>query len=74
MKFCYEKNKLFTTHVIVFYDPNEKCLELENTARKVTKSTACGCQSSTVWCLIEDKKSKSKKGHNSEKCILNCLP
>ena len=26
-------------------------------------------------CLIEDKKSKSKKGNNSEKkCISNCLP
>ena len=32
-----------------------------------SKSTACGCQHSAVGCLIEDKKSKSKKGHNSGK-------
>ena len=31
------------------------------------KSTACGCQCSAVGYLIEDKKSKSKKTHNSEK-------
>ena len=39
------------------------------------KSTACGCQCSAVGCLIEDTKSKSKKGHNSGvKHFLNCLP
>ena len=32
-----------------------------------TKSTTCGYQCSTVGCFVEDKKSKSKKGHNSEK-------
>ena len=31
------------------------------------KSTACGCQCLAVGCLIEDKKSKSKKGRNSAK-------
>ena len=33
----------------------------------INKSTACGCQRSTMECLIEDKRSKSKKGPNSEK-------
>ena len=36
-------------------------------AIKINKSTACGCQRSAVGCLIEGKKSTSKKGHNSEK-------
>ena len=35
-------------------------------AKMSNKSIACGCQRSAVGCLIEDKKSKSKKGHNSE--------
>ena len=30
-------------------------------------SITCWCQHSAVGCLIEDKKSKSKKGHSSEK-------
>ena len=30
------------------------------------KTIACGCQGSAVGCLIENKKYKSKKGHNSE--------
>ena len=33
----------------------------------LSKSTARGCQRSAVECLIENKKSESKKGHNSEK-------
>ena len=33
------------------------------------KSTACGCQDSAVGCLIENEKSKSKKGNNSEKNV-----
>ena len=32
---------------------------------ELNKSTTCVCQLSNVWCLIEDKKSKLKKGHNS---------
>ena len=31
------------------------------------KGNACGCQCSAVGRWIEDKKSMSKKGHNSEK-------
>ena len=31
------------------------------------KTTSCRCQHLAVGCMIEDKKSKSKKGHNSEK-------
>ena len=35
---------------------------------KINKSTACGSQHLGVGCVIEGKKSKSKKrGHNSEK-------
>ena len=34
---------------------------------EVNMNTACGRLGSTVGCLIEDKKSKSKKGHYSEK-------
>ena len=33
----------------------------------LNKSKACVCQHLAVGCLIEDKKPKSKKGHNSEK-------
>ena len=33
----------------------------------INKGTAYGCQCSAVWCLIEETKSKSKKGCNSEK-------
>ena len=33
------------------------------------KSSTCTCQHYAVGCLIEDKKSKSKKGHNCEKKI-----
>ena len=40
---------------------------VENIVRIGEKSTECWCQPSTVGCLIEDKKSKSKKGHNSAK-------
>ena len=34
---------------------------------KENKSTTSGYQRSAVGCLIRDKKSKSKRGHNSEK-------
>ena len=33
----------------------------------INKSTACRCQCLALGCLIEDKNSKSKKEHNSEK-------
>ena len=48
---------------------------MKNSTRWLNKSTACRCQRLAVGCLIEDKKSKSKKEHNSEKkkIILNCL-
>ena len=35
--------------------------------KKNIKINACGCQRSAVGCLIEDKKSKSKEGHNPVK-------
>ena len=34
---------------------------------EIDKSTECGCQRLPVGCLIEDKRFKSKKGHNSKK-------
>ena len=33
---------------------------------KDNKNASCGCQRWAVGCLIEDKKSNSKKGHNFE--------
>ena len=33
----------------------------------LNKSVTCRCQHTTVGYLTEDKKSKSKKGHNSKK-------
>ena len=46
-----------------------KCIigKVENSVGKRNKSTAYRCQCSAVCCLIEVKKCKSKKGHNSEK-------
>ena len=41
---------------------------------KFYKSTVCRCQWSDVGCLIEDKKSKSKKEHNSEKIHFELPP
>ena len=38
------------------------------------KSKACRCQHTTVGCLIEDKKSKSKQGHNSKEMHLELSP
>ena len=37
------------------------------------KNTSSRCQHSALGCLISGKKVKSKKGHNSENCIFNCL-
>ena len=36
------------------------------TDRRQDKSTPCGSQHLAVGCLVEDKKSKSKKGYNTE--------
>ena len=48
---------------------------LQSSVRKEDKSTVCGCQRSAVGCSMEDKMSKSKKGHSSDKgkCILSSL-
>ena len=40
----------------------------------INKSNECGCQRLAVVSLIEDKKSKMKKGHNSEKMHFELSP
>ena len=49
---------------------------LTNASKFRTRAPYYGCKISAVWCLIEDKMFKSKKGHYSEKkkCFFNCLP
>ena len=49
-------------HTILTFSYLRK-MPFENIGEKGNKSTACRCQSSAVGCLIEDKKSKLKKGH-----------
>ena len=38
------------------------------------KSTPCECQRSAVGCLIEEKESKSKTGHNSARNAFSIVP
>ena len=40
-------------------------MAMQNITIGENESTTCGCQRLAVGCLIQDKKSKSRKGHYS---------